>query len=256
MEEKRILGTVFDCELNFEAHFSAVEKACYAAFNSIKHLYTGKHKPSLKTGLILYKTLIRQIMDYSTVAIVNISEKQLKKMQSIQHKCLRLITQTLASSSREVLNLITNTKPIDLHFKLRGSESLARIMSKNSPVNESYETWKKTPLPRSSNKITTTYRKLELASQQILNKNINQHQLLKVNLHDKRFPPFVQKSSVLPIENSKELQKQKVIRLMMESEDYDYVIGTDGCTPKDDSDVLGPSAAAAVIQEGKHETPT
>ena len=107
VEEKRVLGTVLDSELNFDTHFQAVEKACYAAFNKIKHLYTGFHKPSIKTGTILYKTLIRSIMDYSTAAIANISVRQLLKMQSIQHKCLRLITQTLASSSAEVLNLVT-----------------------------------------------------------------------------------------------------------------------------------------------------
>ena len=63
VEEKRILGTIIDCELNFEAHFTFVEKACYSAFNNIKHLYTSKTKPTLITGTTLYQTLIRTIMD-------------------------------------------------------------------------------------------------------------------------------------------------------------------------------------------------
>ena len=71
---------------------------------------------------------------------------------------------------------------IDLHFKLRGSEALARIMSKNSPINKSYETWKSTNLSKANFKIITTFRKLELASQQILMRNINHHSVQKVSL--------------------------------------------------------------------------
>ena len=142
--------------MNFDAHFSSVEKSCYSAFNTIKHLYTSQLKPSVKSGTILYQTLIRTIMDYSTVAIANITEKQLQKMQSIQHKCLRLITQTLASSSREVLNLMTNIMPIDLHFKLRASESLARIMSRTGPISMSYDMWGTSDERSKSNKIITT----------------------------------------------------------------------------------------------------
>ena len=248
VEEKRVLGTIIDNELNFDGHFTHVEKACYSALNTIKHLYTSSHKPSLDTGTTLFKTLIRQIMDYSTVAITNISEKQLQKMQSIQHKCLRLITQTLSSSSKEVLNLTTNILPIDLHFKLRASESLARIMSKSSPINTSYESWRNSNMRSKCTKIITTYRKMELASQQILQKNLNQHEVLKVKLHNIKFPPFVQTSVIIPSEKTKEQQKIKVVSLMMESNEYEFVIGTDGSTMKyDNNSSLGPSAAAAIV---------
>ena len=99
VEQKRILGTVIDCNLDFEAHFQSIEKACFSAFNTIKHLYAGKTKPSIETGVISYRTLVRQVMDYSILAITNINQQQLQKMQSIQHKCLRLVTQSLSSSS-------------------------------------------------------------------------------------------------------------------------------------------------------------
>ena len=247
VEQKRILGTIIDDQLNFDAHFTSVEKACYSAFNNIKHLYTSKSKPSLLTGSTLYKTLIRTIMDYSTVAITNINERQLQKMQSIQHKCLRLVTHTLASSSREVLNLITNMLPIDLHFKLRASESLARIMSRESPINRSYEVWRNREYKNTSDKIITTYRRMELASQQILKKNLNHHEVLSVKLHDNRFPPFTHTSDIIPSENNRELQKIKVISLTMEENDYNYIIGTDGSTLKHENCCLGPSAAAATV---------
>ena len=248
VEEKRVLGTVLDCELNFNAHFLSVEKACYSAFNAIKHLYTGQLKPNVKTGRSLYKTLIRQIMDYSTVAITNISEKQLQKMQSIQHQCLRLVTQTLASSSREVLNLMTDTLPLDLHFKLRASESLARIMSRNSPVNLSYQKWRTSDGRKAcKTKITTTYRKMELATQQLLHKNIRQHEVLKVDLFDSRFPPFFEASDIITSDSSKLEQKLKVLSLLQNNEYYDYIISTDGSTLKDDNSILGPSGAAAIV---------
>ena len=247
VEEKRILGTILDTELNFDAHFSFVEKACYAAFHTVKHLYTGNLKPSVYSGTMLYKTLIRSIMEYSTVAIANINEKQLSKMQSIQHKCLKLVTQTLASSSREVLNVMTSTLPIDLHFKLRVSESLARIMSKSSPINKSYKRWSGSEERRKYTKSTTTYRKMELATQQLLKKNIRQHQVLEVELYDDKFPPFVQTSGIIPSKNSKEEQKDFVASLLRSNE-FDYIISTDGSTLKEDSrSSLGQSGAAAVV---------
>ena len=199
-------------------------------------------------GTTLYSTLIRSIMEYSTVAIANINESQLQKMHAIQHKSLRLITQTLASSSREVLNLITNVIPIDLHFKLRISESLARIMSRNSPINISYDAWKTGYMRNKYSKIITTYRKLELASQQILKKNINQHNIPKLQLYDNRFPPFIETTDIVPSEITKELQKTKVTSMIRENLKYDFIIGTDGSTLKYSANSsLGPSAAAAIV---------
>ena len=168
-------------------------------------------------------------------------------MQSIQHKCLKLITQTLSSSSREVLNVMTNTLPIDLHFKLRVSESLARIMSKSSPVNLSYKQWSENDGRKKFTKVITTYRKMELATQQLLKKNILQHEVLQVQLYDSKFPPFIQTSTIIPSESSKEEQKKKV-HTLLQSDYYDYIISTDGSTLKaDTTSSLGPSGAAAIV---------
>ena len=234
VEEKRVLGTVLDCNLNFDAHFQSVEKACFSAFNNVKHLYTGKNTPCIKTGGILYKTLIRTIMDYSTAAIANISDQQMKKMQSIQHKCLRMVTQSLASTSREVLNLITNIVPIDLHFKLRCSESLARIKSKNSPICWSYQKWHGNNSGIVKDKITT------------YNKNIKFYEVTDVKPYHSKIPPFIERSVLIQSEASKEQQKVK-LDLVRAENNYDYVISTDGSTLKTKNDSLGPSASAAVI---------
>ena len=88
---------------------------------------------------------------------------------------------------------------------------------------------------------------MELASQQIMKKNLNKHEVLKVRLHDSKFPPFAMTTDIIPSEKTKELQKTKVISLVMEENDYDYVIGTDGSTLKQDNCNLGPSAAAAIV---------
>ena len=121
-------------------------------------------------------------------------------------------------------------------------------MSKNSPINSSYESWRSSNLRNNKAKIITTYRKLELASQQILQKNLNQHEVLKVKLQDTKFPPFLKNSGIIPSEKNKEQQKTKVVSLMMESNEYDFIIGTDGSTLKyDNNSSLGPSAAAAIV---------
>ena len=88
---------------------------------------------------------------------------------------------------------------------------------------------------------------MQLASQQILKKNMNHHEVLSVKLHDSRFPPFTHTTDIIPSENNRELQKIKVISLTMEDNDYHYVIGTDGSTLKHENSCLGPSGAAAIV---------
>ena len=88
---------------------------------------------------------------------------------------------------------------------------------------------------------------MELATQQILRKNIKQHELLKVQVHNSRFPPFIQSSDIITSVNSKDEQKMEVLTLL-QSNDYDYIISTDRSTlKKNGNDSLGPSASAAII---------
>ena len=79
-----------------------------------------------------------------------------------------------------------------------------------------------------------------------MKKNINQHEVHKVNLFDGRFPPFLDNSHIIPTEECRDKQKMKISSLIMGGE-YDVVIGTDGSTVKDGNRSLGPSAAAAVV---------
>jgi ribonuclease HI len=107
--------------------------------------------------------------------------------------------------------------------------------------------WSENDGRRRFTKVTTTYRKMELATQQILKKNILQHEVLKVELYDSKFPPFIQTSSIIPPDNSKEEQKKKV-QTLLQSNHYDYIISTDGSTLKEESrSSLGPSGAAAIV---------
>ena len=140
---------------------------------------------------------------------------------------------------------MTNVVPIDSHFKLRASETLTRIMSKRSAINLSYNKWKASDTKKNG-KILTTYRKLELATQQIIKKNINQYEVKEVNLYNSKFPPFVDTPGILDRESSKEQQVVKV-KDLIRNNDYDLIISTDGSTLKEGSDSLGPSGAAAVV---------
>ena len=88
---------------------------------------------------------------------------------------------------------------------------------------------------------------MELATQQLLHKNIRQHEVLKVGLYDSRFPPFLHTSDIITSENSKHEQKMKVLSLLQNNEYYNYIISTDGSTLRDENRCLGPSGAAAII---------
>ena len=146
VDSHKILGTIFDNELTFEPHFQHVVARGYGALQSIKSFSTVNKIPDTKTLVTLYKTLVRKIIDFSEPAISNITQKSLNNVITLERSCLVYATRLQHQVSSDVLSVISNVLPIDLHLKLRCAENLTRIMSKSSCINSQYEKWKSTPI--------------------------------------------------------------------------------------------------------------
>jgi hypothetical protein len=113
----KILGTIVDNQLNFEKHYERVVRSGYSSLNQIKRFCANQKIPSSDTLITLYQTLVRSIIDFSIPASVNISEKSLREISTLERSCLIYATKSLPKIDSDVLNLICNTLPLDLHLK-------------------------------------------------------------------------------------------------------------------------------------------
>ena len=85
----KILGTVLDNQLSFEPHFQQVVSRGYGVLQSIKSFSTENRIPCTTPLVTLYKTLVRNIIDFSPAAIANIS-KSLSDVSTLERSSMLL----------------------------------------------------------------------------------------------------------------------------------------------------------------------
>ena len=167
--------------------------------------FTGDNKQKSQDTMVkLYRCLIRSRVDFSTVAITNISCSALKSLETLQRTCLLAATGCVAQSSTEVLNVISNVLPIDIHLKKRTAENLVRVSSKKSVVKEHFLAWRNSDVRMRYVKPITSFSKLIMAYQQITRSKFVG--VLSVDLHNIYNPPFLEKDFIIPFSSNAELQ--------------------------------------------------
>ena len=145
------------------------------------------------------------------------------------------------STNLEALNLVCNIQPIDLHMKLKVAEASIKIRSNTTPLNTFYKNW---TTKRNSERYLSTLTKLSLATKQIIKGRHAEQIVLPNVIWDTEEPPFINTKIVLQPKQTKEEQLQYVL-FLLNTNDYDYIICTDGSTLKDNSNMLGLTGAAA-----------
>jgi hypothetical protein len=84
----KFLGITFDTGFNFNDHILDIKKKCNNMLNLIKILSNKKQKQTIKALKIIYLSLIRSILDYSSLIVNQVSKKLSKinpKYTKIQH---------------------------------------------------------------------------------------------------------------------------------------------------------------------------
>ena len=80
-------------------------------------------------------------MDYGIAILSTVTDKACKKLYQVQTTALLKATGSLANSSTEVVEILSNCSPLHLHLKLRQPEELLRIHSKhdNKPIKKEFD---------------------------------------------------------------------------------------------------------------------
>jgi hypothetical protein len=88
----RYLGVILDTRLTWSPHIDQVRKRTAQRMAILGPLLNSKSDLSVRNGVLLYKQLIRPMMDYACPAWRSAARTHFRRLQVLQSKCLRLAT--------------------------------------------------------------------------------------------------------------------------------------------------------------------
>jgi hypothetical protein len=107
----KFLGLIFDKQLTWKEHFQYIAKRTSKRLNLLKCLTSTKWGSDKETLLTLYKSIIRPILDYGSMAFHNASKSQHKVLATIQNKALKIITSSFKSTANVLLEVECGVPP-------------------------------------------------------------------------------------------------------------------------------------------------
>jgi len=92
VETTRYLGVTLDKGLTWSPYIDQVRKKTAQRVGMLGHLLNRKSDLSVGNGVLLYKQLIRPMMDYTCPAWRSAARNHVRTLQALKSKCLRLAT--------------------------------------------------------------------------------------------------------------------------------------------------------------------
>jgi hypothetical protein len=94
VETTRYRGVTLDKRLTWSPHIDQVRKKTAQRMGMLGPLLNRKSVLSVRNGVLLYKQLIRPMMDYACPALRSAAFTHVRRLHVLQSKCLRLATGT------------------------------------------------------------------------------------------------------------------------------------------------------------------
>jgi len=92
VDTTRYVGVTLDKRLTWSPHIDQVRKKTAQRIGMLGLLLNRKSDISVRNGVLLYKLLIRPMMDYACPAWRSAARTHIRRLQVLQSKCLRLPT--------------------------------------------------------------------------------------------------------------------------------------------------------------------
>ena len=97
-KEFKYLGIIFDSRLSYNSHSKYVAKKCQSRLNFMRLLSGVTWGADTRVLLVIYRVLIRPIIDYGFEVYLSSHQYVLKRMQIIQNSALRICCGAMKSS--------------------------------------------------------------------------------------------------------------------------------------------------------------
>ena len=142
----KFLGLTFDQNLNWNDHINNIAESCKKKINLMRSL-TGQHWGAGKRSLIqIYRTLVRPKMEYGLEVLHTASKASWKKLEVIQHTCLRIACGAMRGTPIDALQQECGELPLQLRRKRATLRYTTKISSSNNNPAKSVleESWHNT----------------------------------------------------------------------------------------------------------------
>jgi len=128
----KYLGVILDPMLDFRMHVDYTISKAKIALSKISTLIKGRQKISVKLEIDLFKSLIRPHLKYAIPVWVNISDKDMEKLEMTQVQCLRRVTGAKSHTSSSAVEVICGVVPIRYHRQELCCREYIRIQAKDN----------------------------------------------------------------------------------------------------------------------------
>lgn len=136
VKETKFLGMIFDRKLTWRSHIDHVVTKCKKRLNLMRAV-SGKHwGASQKTLLLIYRALIRSVIDYGSIAYDNAAQSQLDRLDSIQCQALRISTGAMTGTSLAVMQAHCGEMPLQLRRLKSQTEYSVKVKNSSGHVAE------------------------------------------------------------------------------------------------------------------------
>ena len=133
----KFLGIIFDNRLSWAQHIKYIQEKSKPRLNLLRSLTGSRFGSNKKTLLVIYKTLIRSVMDYACPVFISASNTQLKKLDSIQYSALTIICGALKGTSLLALQNECGELPLNLRREQILAKYICTVkMNPQNPTNE------------------------------------------------------------------------------------------------------------------------
>jgi hypothetical protein len=92
VDTARYLGVTLDKRLTWSTHVDQVRKKASQRLGVLGPLFNRRSGISIRNGVLLYRQLIRPMMDYACPVWRSAARSHIRKLQVLLSKCLRIAT--------------------------------------------------------------------------------------------------------------------------------------------------------------------
>jgi len=127
----KLLGVTFNSSMSFKPHITEITNRCHTRLNLLKCLRGTDWGANSDTLLLLYKQIIRPILDYGSISFLAASMSQKLRLQRIQNQGIRIALRLPRYTTVLWLHEITGLQTLDERWK---TLALQYVKKNNNPT--------------------------------------------------------------------------------------------------------------------------
>lgn len=128
------LGVTLDKKLNWGCHIDRIISKCEKGINFLKSITKTWWGANPNTLLLFYQAYIRSIIDYGSILYGSASDSNLKRIDTVQNKALRICIGAMKSTPLVPLHVETLEPPLQLRRQYLSEKFILKAEAKNLPI--------------------------------------------------------------------------------------------------------------------------